>query len=96
MTDRDLEARVADLERKMADVYRKLGRREPAPASGAIPDPTGGPVAADEDPQVIELVTSGKKAEAIKVYHEIAGGSLGAAKDAVERLEKLYGRGMSR
>jgi ribosomal protein L7/L12 len=91
VSDSDVEARIAALERKVSDLYRALNRREPGgPAAAATDSGVTDVAAADEDPWVIELVTAGRKVEAVKAYRESAGVGLKEAKRAVDRLEALY------
>lgn len=46
-----------------------------------------------DDPRLTELIQSGDKIQAIKLYRELTGVGLAEAKDAVERLESMYATG---
>ena len=69
----------------MAELYRRFGQEEPAGGFVFASDAR----ASDnviEDPRLVELLQSGKKIEAIKLYRELTGAGLKEAKDAVERI----------
>jgi ribosomal protein L7/L12 len=95
MGDQDLldhGRRIAELERKVSELYERLGRAEPSGFStdSGFSEPAS--VAASEDPRVIELLGSGQKIQAIKLYRELTGVGLAEAKDAVEQLERMHGQ----
>ncbi|MFE5816080.1 ribosomal protein L7/L12 [Streptomyces sp. NPDC056479] len=72
-----IENRVSRVDRRVARVERKLD---------LIIDHLG---LREDDPRMQEVVTllrSDKKIQAIKVYREITGAGLKEAKDAVERM----------
>ena len=77
----DEHQRLRELEAQVAYLYRHLGL-DPA---DAVPTASGG-----LDPEVVELINSGKKIQAIKVHRERTGLGLAEAKDAVEAFERLY------
>ncbi len=84
--------RIAALERKVAELYKRIGEAEPGFGGGsgfASDQPAS--LSASEDPQVLELIQTGQKIEAIKRYRELTGVGLAEAKDAVERVEQGYG-----
>ncbi len=84
--------RIALLERKVSELYRRLGQAEPGDSlGGGFGEPSAAEFApAEEDPRLIELIQSGKKIEAIKLYRELTGYGLAEAKDAVDNLESTY------
>ena len=85
----ELGYRVASLERKISELYRRLDQEEPN-----VRDDSGFSVpaeqAAGEDPRVLELIQAGNEMQAIKLYRQLAGVSLGEAKDAVEGLAAMH------
>jgi ribosomal protein L7/L12 len=84
--------RIAELERKVDELYKRLGQEQEE--FGMTFDPEGpASVDAASDPRLIELLQTGKKINAIKLYRELTGTGLAEAKDAVERLERMYGAG---
>jgi ribosomal protein L7/L12 len=83
--------RIAALERKVSELYKHLGQAETGFGGGvtfASDEPAS--VTAEQDPRLIELIQTGKKIEAIKLYRELTRAGLAEAKDAVERLEATY------
>ena len=84
--------RIALLERKVSDLYKRLGQAEPTSGFGLGGEQTAEELgSADEGPRVIELIQSGNKIEAVKLYRELTGYGLAESKDAVDRLEDTYG-----
>jgi large subunit ribosomal protein L7/L12 len=82
--------RIAALERKVAELYQRLGQAEPEFGGGlrfASDEPAS--VAASEDPRVLELIDSGKKIQAVKLYRELTGAGLAESADAVEAIETM-------
>ena len=76
----------------MTELYKRIGQAEPGFGGGsgfASDQPAS--LSASEDPQVLELIQTGQKIEAIKRYRELTGVGLAEAKDAVERVEQGYG-----
>jgi len=73
-----LETRIAEVEDRLKFLYTHM-RIEYVKDSGAA------------NSQVIELVRSGKKIEAIKVYRETYGVGLAEAKKAVDGMEANLG-----
>ncbi|WP_062982697.1 hypothetical protein [Nocardia anaemiae] len=69
-----LDRRIDRLERKLDMIIKHLGLPSPDPATPY-----------DE---IDELIRQGKKIHAIKLYRNITGSSLSAAKDAVEERER--------
>ncbi|CAN5444404.1 hypothetical protein BH10ACT1_BH10ACT1_15570 [soil metagenome] len=82
MTDADpaLVARIEALEEQVAYLAHHLGLTPTSPGPGAAA------AAGDPMADVVTLVRSGKKIEAIKRYREIYGVGLKEAKQAVERI----------
>ena len=82
--------RIAELERKVSELYERLGQGEPAGFGfdSGFSEPAADVAA--EDPRVIELITSGKQIQAIKLYRELTGVGLAEAKDAVDRLAEMH------
>jgi len=78
-----LRERVRELEAQVAHLFGHLGI-DPA----AVPPPS-----TDLDPDVVELVNSGKKIHAIKLYRERTGLGLKEASEAIEAFEKRYSLG---
>jgi ribosomal protein L7/L12 len=90
--------RIAELERKVAELYKRIGGAEPTGFGGGFDsgfdsgfEPAS--AAATDDPRLTELIQSGDKIRAIKLYRELTGVGLAEAKDAVERLESMYATG---
>ncbi len=83
--------RIAALERKVAELYNRLGQAEPEFGGGGLVFASDEPasVAASEDPRVLELIDSGKKIEAVKLYRELTGAGLAESNDAVEAIETM-------
>lgn len=82
--------RIAALERKVAELYNRLGQAEPDLGGGlrfASDEPAS--VAASEDPRVLELIDSGNKIQAVKLYRELTGAGLKESNDAVEAIETM-------
>lgn len=75
-----LRERVRVLEAQVAHLFRHLGV-DP----GAVPPPSS-----ELDPDVVQLINSGKKINAIKLYRERTGVGLKEAHDAIEAFEKRY------
>ena len=71
----------------MAELRRRLGA---ADAYGFADDASVGS-SSEPSGEVISLIQSGHKIQAIKRYREETGLGLKEAKDAVERYEQLYG-----
>lgn len=71
----DLTTRVAKLERQIAFLLEHLGLEY-----------TEGP-SAGVAPEIIELVRSGQKINAIKLYREKTGGGMKAAKEFIDSLQ---------
>ena len=76
-----LRERIRILEAQTAHVYRHLGLDPEA----AVPAPSN-----DLDPEIVQLVNSGKKIHAIKLYRERTGLGLKEAHDAIEAFENRY------
>jgi len=80
----DVYPRIRALEAQVAQLMAHLGL-----ASPAGPPPGWGPPAghlSGMPPEIVELVRSGAKLEAIKRYRELTGVGLKAAKDAIDAL----------
>ena len=73
--------RLRTLETQVAYLYRHLGI-DPA---DAVPAPSGG-----VDADVAQLINSGRKINAIKLYRDRTGAGLAEAKDAIEAYERRY------
>jgi ribosomal protein L7/L12 len=85
--------RIAALERKVAELYKRLGQAEPGFGGGLTFDSDqAASVTAGEDPRLLELIQSGQKIEAVKLYRELTGAGLAESKDAVDRLAETYGQ----
>jgi large subunit ribosomal protein L7/L12 len=78
-----LRERVRLLEAQVAHLYGHLGV-DP----GAVPPPS-----TELDPDVVQLINSGKKINAIKLYRERTGLGLKEAHDAIEAFERRYSLG---
>jgi ribosomal protein L7/L12 len=78
-----LRERVRLLEAQVAHLYGHLGV-DPS----AVPPPS-----TELDPDVVQLINSGKKINAIKLYRERTGLGLKEAHDAIEAFEKRYSLG---
>jgi hypothetical protein len=74
------EERIRRLEEQVDHLYRHLGLSQPGPGT-----PAGG-----LDPDIQQLLNSGKKINAIKLYRERTGVGLAEAKDAIEGWEDRY------
>jgi ribosomal protein L7/L12 len=72
--------RLRTLENQVAYIYRHLGL-DPADAV---------PAAGGLSPEVVQLINSGNKIQAIKAHRERTGLGLAEAKDAVEAFERRY------
>jgi hypothetical protein len=72
--DPDVAEKVYALERRLRAVEERVGID---------------PLDADPDAEVLDLLSRGRKIEAIKAYRERTGAGLKEAKDAVDRIEKL-------
>jgi len=80
-----LRERIRVLEAQTAHLYEHLG---------LDPGPFAAPPPGDQlDPEVVQLLTSGKKINAIKLHRERTGVGLKEAHDAVEAYEKRYSLG---
>ena len=77
----DVHQRLRTLEAQVAYLFRHLGL-DPA---DAVPTASG-----ELAPDVVQLLNSGRKIEAIKVHRERTGLGLAEAKDAVEAFERRY------
>jgi len=75
--------RLRTLEAQDAHLYSHLGV-DPADAP---------PQSTDLDPEVVQLINSGKKIHAIKLHRERTGLGLKEAHDAIEAFEKRYSLG---
>jgi large subunit ribosomal protein L7/L12 len=73
--------RLRTLENQVAYLFRHLGL-DPA---DAVPTASG-----ELAPEVVALINSGNKIQAIKAHRERTGLGLAEAKDAVERFEDRY------
>ena len=73
-TDGEVLKRLAQLEKKVSELYKALGRAEPDFAVGEFSD------------EVRNLVLTGKKMDAVKLYREQTGGDLSEAAEIVERI----------
>jgi ribosomal protein L7/L12 len=83
--------RIAELERKVSELYKRLGQAEPGFGAGPVfASDQPASVSASEDPRVLQLLESGNKIGAIKLYRELTGVGLAEAKDAVERIATMY------
>jgi ribosomal protein L7/L12 len=80
----DQYERLRKLETQVAYLYRHLGL-DPA---DAVPTASGG-----LDADVVQLINSGNKIHAIKLYRERTGLGLAEAKDAIEAFERRYSLG---
>jgi ribosomal protein L7/L12 len=80
-----LEAQVAALSNRLAgaDAAASSAAQE---ASGFTFEANPASVNASSDPRIAELVSSGKKIEAIKLYRELTGTGLAEAKAAIEAM----------
>jgi ribosomal protein L7/L12 len=78
--------RIAALERKVAELYERLGQAEPVSGGFGFDSDEPASVSAAEDPRLIELLQTGNKIGAIKLYRELTGAGLKEAKDAVEEM----------
>jgi ribosomal protein L7/L12 len=78
-----LRERLRVLEAQVAHLYGHLGV-DP----GAVPPPS-----TEMDPDVVQLINSGKKINAIKLYRERTGLGLKEAHNAVEAFERRYSLG---
>ncbi len=77
--------RIAELERKVSALYQRIGQAEAGHGFGFdAAEPAS--VSAAADPRLAELVASGKKIDAIKLYRELTGAGLAEAKDAIDRM----------
>lgn len=76
-----LEGAVAELQRRVATLERER-QQHTAPIADVAPDPWSVP----PWPDVVRLISAGKKIEAIKVYREHAGVGLKEAKDVVDEV----------
>ena len=74
----EVQARLEALERRVLALEQRAGFSSP------------GAGAAGADDEVIALLNSGNKIEAIKVYRERTGLGLKEAKDAVDAIEQRY------
>lgn len=83
--------RIAALERKVAELYEHLGRAEPEFGGGGLTFASDQPasVSASEDPRVLELIDTGKRIQAVKLYRELTGAGLKESADAVEAIETM-------
>jgi ribosomal protein L7/L12 len=88
----DHARRIAALEAQVAALSKRLAGAD-AEASSAAQEASGftfeGNPAADSaagDPRIAELVSSGNKIEAIKLYRELTGTGLAEAKSAIEAM----------
>jgi ribosomal protein L7/L12 len=79
-----LRERIRVLEAQTAQLYRHLDLDPDA----AVPPPSN-----DLDPEVVQLINSGKKINAIKLHRERTGLGLKEAHDAIEAFEKRYSLG---
>jgi large subunit ribosomal protein L7/L12 len=80
-----LRERLRVLEAQVAHLYEHLG---------VDPGPFAAPPPADQlDPEVVQLLTSGKKINAIKLHREKTGLGLKEALDAIEGYERRYSLG---
>jgi len=73
--------RLRTLETQVAYLFRHLGL-DPA---AAVPAAAGG-----IDADVAQLINSGRKINAIKLYRDRTGAGLADAKDAIEEYERRY------
>jgi large subunit ribosomal protein L7/L12 len=78
-----LRERLRVLEAQVAHLYGHLGVD-----AADVPPPT-----TELDPEVVQLINSGKKIHAIKLHRERTGLGLKEAHDAVEAFEKRYSLG---
>ena len=84
--------RLAALEAKVAQLERMLGASA-ADASAAAQEASGFAFASDSsddsalnDPRIAEMLASGNKIGAIKLYRELTGAGLAEAKTAIEAI----------
>ena len=84
--------RIAKLEAQVAELTRRLGASD-ADASSAAQEASGFTFASDasadsalDDPRIAEMVGSGNKIGAIKLYRELTGAGLAEAKTAIDAL----------
>jgi len=95
----DEAERIAALEAAVADLQRRLTALEEAGGGALAATPYGAQQPADAVdpwsvapwPQIVQLIQSGKKIEAIKVYRQYFSVGLKEAKDAVEEVERRIG-----
>jgi ribosomal protein L7/L12 len=77
--------RIAELERKVSELYKRLAQAEPGFGATFASDAPAS-VSAAADPRLAELVQSGNKIGAIKLYRELTGVGLAEAKDAIDSI----------
>ena len=84
--------RIAALEAQVAELTKRLGttdaeaRAEAQEASGFTFASDASDDAALDDPRIVEMVGSGNKIGAIKLYRELTGAGLAEAKTAIDNL----------
>jgi ribosomal protein L7/L12 len=86
----EIKQRLALIEARMEQVMERLDLAPRAGGGWWGSSDDDGPErrasSAEADPKFQELLSSGKKIEAVKRYHELTGLGLKESKDAVERL----------
>jgi ribosomal protein L7/L12 len=73
-TDRDVLQRIAQLEKKVTELYKQAGRDEPDFVEGDVSD------------EVRNLIMSGQKMDAVKLYRDQTGCDLVESQATVERI----------
>ena len=87
----DHARRIAVLEAQVAALTKRLGAAD-AEASSAAQEASGftfessGGSAGADDPRIAEMVASGDKIGAIKLYRELTGVGLAEAKSAIDSM----------
>ena len=91
----EIKRRLVLIETRLEQIFEKLdiaprGASEGGGWWGGSDDEGAGDLAAgaDTDAMVLDLISSGKKIEAVKRYRELTGVGLKEAKDAVDRIEE--------
>lgn len=89
----EIKQRLALIETRLEQVFEALNmapRNAPSGGGWWGGSDDDGPeqmaASAEADPKFQELLTAGKKIEAVKRYHELTGAGLKESKDAVDRL----------
>jgi ribosomal protein L7/L12 len=90
----EIKRRLALIESRLEQLFEKLDMAPRGATSGGgwwggSGDDAAGELGsgADTDAQVLDLIASGNKIQAVKRYRELTGAGLKEAKDAVDRIE---------